>query len=259
MWNPQETPDERQQPALEHSIERLLDLVRTEEEVPGIGRSNVFIGGSGQGFAVAAGALLADGRGDFTGLIGLNGWVPYTQQLVNDLSDETDGGEWVNRARALLCPEKHLRLQQLRLQQQPLDLGAQGMPQPQHGESCGIIRRHNSGDPITPIFMAHPHYDEVIHCSETSQASDVFQAMGWDGNWYDYPDDDGSNQRKHGINQPEGVDNLCEWIGGKIRNCGGHPRDGHLYGFYRDQVFVGARIPDDFEAYMRAWLGTILQ
>lgn len=239
MWFPQDTPDEEQQPALEQSIDRLLDLVREEERDSGLSRSNIFIGGSGQGFAVAAGALLADGRGDFAGLIGLNGWVPYTQQLVEEMPEDARRGDWVNRARALLCPEKHSRLQQ-----PSLDLG---------GESCDIIRKHNSGEQVTPIFMAHPNYDNIIHCSETARANDVFREMGWNEDWYDYPRDDGRNQRRHGINQPQGVDDLCRWIQERLRNCGGHPEDGHLNSFDMDQVFVGAPMPDEFVAYMRVW------
>lgn len=69
MSKPQENP--LQQPQLQQSIDALLRLIEDEERFTR--RENIFIGGFGQGFAVAAGALLVDGEGDLGGLIGFNG------------------------------------------------------------------------------------------------------------------------------------------------------------------------------------------
>lgn len=115
-----------------------------------------------------------------------------------------------------------------------------------------------TGDAITPIFMAHPHYDNIIHCSETARANDAFRKMGWDDDfdWKDYPDDKGDDQqRKHWICEPQGVEDLCEWLMNNLRNCSRrrHPPVGHLLSFFRLQTMSGEVTPE-FAADVTTWL-----
>ncbi|KAL1855193.1 hypothetical protein Daus18300_011194 [Diaporthe australafricana] len=108
--------------------------------------------------------------------------------------------------------------------------GAMMTPPNSGGTRPGIIRRNYTGDRITPIFMAHPHYDETVPYSETLLAMDVFRAMGWEEiNWENYPHDNGSTQEKHWLNVPLGIDHLAQWLSGKLRNCPFHPRGGHVH------------------------------
>lgn len=236
---------------MEASIRGLLRLVQREEFF--VGRQNIFIGGHGQGFALAAGALLVDGRGDFGGLIGLNGWFPYAEQLFQE-SGPRDVSEWVEMARALLSPSYASSRRQglgfdsgnVRVEPGPTVVEAE--------RDCGIVRRNTTGDTITPIFLAHPAYDDVVHPAETALASEVFQAMGWDEiNWEDYPLDHhrGTNEDLHGINIPRGVTDLWQWLSTRLRNCGTHPRGGHFYNFVLNQAAVGTLSEDLWVEHFR--------
>ncbi|KUI69603.1 hypothetical protein VM1G_05543 [Cytospora mali] len=59
------------QPSLEDNIDDLLLLIRAESRI--VPRGQIFLGGFGQGCAMAIATFFADGEGDFGGLIGLNG------------------------------------------------------------------------------------------------------------------------------------------------------------------------------------------
>ena len=225
-------------PELEFSIHVVLDIVREEETRPLIGRENIFIGGIGQGFAVAAAALLVDGCGDFAGLIGLNGWLPFSEKLKQGMQ-HLPASEWVNKAQRLLSPTESSGS----LKQALVNGGRPGissiMPM-EYSERKTINRRVLDHSRITPIFMAHPHYDDVVNCSETATASEVFGKMGWgDVNWNDYPDDVGEGQEKHWINTPYGINYLSQWLNDKLSNCPTHPRGGNLPSCIRGRILDG--------------------
>ena len=247
MGNPQDTPDHEQQPQLERSIEALLELVKLEEAR--VGRQNVLIGGFGQGFAVAAAALIVDGRGDFGGLIGLNGWLPYSKQLLRENAGQRIS-DWVMGAQALFNPSTHL-LPTV----QPVTVNGGGVPPVWRRAICGIVQKNTASEPITPLYLAHPHYDTVVPCVEMSYASDVFRAMGWDdqADWEDYGDITADNQQVHWINLPRGFDDLCRWLKTGIRNCGTHPPKGHLNALNAVHSLLSTA-PQAVQTAVRAWL-----
>lgn len=210
MRKPQDSLDQVQ-PDLENSINHVLAIV--EEETQWYRMDDIFIGGIGQGFAVAAGAMLVDGTGDFAGLIGLRGWLPFSQQLIDEMGN-SHHREWVNTARTWLAPNKFSVAP---------------------AQSCSIILRNQlEDDNNTPIFLAHPRYDKVVDHTETSRARKVFVKMGWpelELNWRPYSLESGDDQPIPGINAPNGVEDLWRWLKDRCRTrkCPKHPQYGHIY------------------------------
>lgn len=99
-----------QQPDLRVSVDRVLLLIAREaRRVP---RGNIFLCGLDQGMAVAVATLLVDGRGEFSGVIGLAGWVPFAERIMGEGGGGEESGEerrgmaLVNRARGLYHPVK---------------------------------------------------------------------------------------------------------------------------------------------------------
>ncbi|KAJ0103876.1 hypothetical protein J7T55_001246 [Diaporthe amygdali] len=174
---------------LEVSIDGILNLIRNEQK--SVRRHQIYIGGHGQGFAVAAAAFLVDGEGDFAGLFGLNGWLPHVSMIQGGSPDNF--WRWVSNARALLHPT---RFGSLFTRPYPSDDHDIVVPPPSVDHNCGIVQRRTTlGRRRTPIFLAHPHYDSVVDCASSAAASDAFDRMGWVGAGFeDYPHDNGETQ-----------------------------------------------------------------
>lgn len=208
---------------LEVSIDGILNLIRNEQK--SVRRHQIYIGGHGQGFAVAAAAFLVDGEGDFAGLIGLNGWLPHVSMIQG--GSPHNFWRWVSNARALLHPT---RFGSLFTRPYPSDDHDIVVPPPSVDHNCGIVQRRTTlGRRRTPIFLAHPHYDSVVDCASSAAASDAFDRMGWVGAGFeDYPHDNGETQSVHWINRPLGVDDLKRWLTDNLTACRNHPRHGHL-------------------------------
>lgn len=149
---------------------------------------------------------------------------------MNDNSRST----YFDNARAMLHPHKFSHLMTGAVP----DAGGSVSPPDSATEfSGGIMRRHATGDRVTPIFLAHPHYDDIVPYSETIWTVAVFRAMGWEEiNLEAYPLDDGAAQQRHWLNVPLGVDHLAQWLKDRLRNCPYHPRGGHVHDYRLQQL-----------------------
>lgn len=163
------------------SVNMILHVVAEQErQVP---RNHIFLGGVGQGCAAALAAFLADGTGEFAGLIGLGGWFPRVK--------EAEEMGW----RHVCSPTGELFAAVQTLynrggEDDGADVpGATAVPEP--------VPRWMKG---TPILMEHFVHDAIIPFENGRRAKQFLEKVGLRVDWRAY--DEGG---EYGINKPRGV------------------------------------------------------
>ena len=180
-----ENPEERveiQMDGLKQSVSALLEVIRAEEiHVP---RQNIFLGGISQGFAAALSTFFANSHG-FAGLIGLCSWMPFAN-LVEDLKASSANDEQLSNA------------------VQRIYFGQQSPKEP----SSPFLRS-------TPIFLGHSIDDDTAPIKNGRRMWDVLVgSLRLNAQLHEYADGG------HWVNEPQGVDDIVEFLNLTMRNLG---------------------------------------
>lgn len=169
-YDPQEP-----QPGLQIAIDMILGSI--DEEAKYVPRTNIFLGGVGQGMGVALATFLVDGTGDFAGLIGLSGFLPMAD-LVGKIDDIklaeaiTVEMRMACKARAMYHPASFGHL----LVGSKANAEAEGSLPPSLGVPDFFGKMPNPEHPlnrITPILICNSYDDETVPASAGLQAFQV--------------------------------------------------------------------------------------
>lgn len=178
MWSV-ENPDEQselQHDGLSQSIDKILDIIHSEEKI--IPRDRIFLGGISQGLATVLATLFAEGQGGFAGVIGLSGWMPFSDEveaeMASSLQDE-DG---------------------------PIFLALQSL---YSGKTVSQKAQPSKIKEI-PIFLAHASDDDVVPEENGKRMRRDLCTIGFIVEWHAYSDGG------HWVNEPEGVDDIFHFL-----------------------------------------------
>lgn len=202
------------QPTLEQAIDAVLELIRDEERL--VPRSQIFLGGFGQGFALAVSALFADGRGDLAGVIGLNGWMPFYEEIGEGNPSQAT---LIDRCRTYFQPmrfSEDLAMVDAPTPTPPVtscadsDASYQNVSLPDPPSTYGILQRIQTGDIVTPIFMSHTIDNDVVPHEVGYEAVLLINDIGLPIHFEEY--DEGTTHPRHGINEYKAINDMCQWI-----------------------------------------------
>lgn len=220
------------QPTLEQGIDAVLELIRDEERL--VPRSQIFLGGFGQGFALAVSALFADGKGDLAGVIGLNGWMPFHEDISEGNPSQAT---LINRCRTYFQPVDFS--EDLAMGDAPtpaasaptfafMDVPFQSIPPPGPPSTYGILHRILTEDHVTPVFMSHTKDNDVVPYELGYDAVMLINDIGLPAHFEEY--DEGTTHPKHGINEYKAINDMCQWIRFQCRaNLIGNQMYGHTH------------------------------
>ncbi|KAK8080152.1 hypothetical protein PG997_007970 [Apiospora hydei] len=194
MWSV-EDPEERpeiQLDGLQHSIDRVLSVIREEEEeeeAAGVPRGRIFLCGISQGFATAVAALFAEGRGGFAGMIGLCSWMPFATRAEEAFGKDYDDDD------TSLSSLRHL---------QTAFTGTAN--EPTAGVNVDAMRQ-------IPMLITHSLDDDVVPVQNGRRLRDILMMQGFAVKWKEYPDGG------HWINEPQGVDEMADFLRRHMDSC----------------------------------------
>ncbi|KAL8989232.1 MAG: hypothetical protein Q9177_001836 [Variospora cf. flavescens] len=135
--------EDLQTEGLRESVTYILGIIREEALV--IHSRNIVLLGFSQGCATAVHAVLAGGK-QLGGFIGLSGWMPFRQQLVQEAEESAEG---------LCLSDYYARF--LRL--------------------CDVGRREAETAALTPALLVHHADDDVVNVELGEQMRDALLAI----------------------------------------------------------------------------------
>ncbi|KAI4278090.1 MAG: hypothetical protein L6R35_006105 [Caloplaca aegaea] len=135
--------EDLQTEGLRESVTYILGIIREEALV--IHSRNIVLLGFSQGCATAVHAVLAGGK-QLGGFIGLSGWMPFRQQLVQEAEESAEG---------LCLSDYYARF--LRL--------------------CDVGRREAETATLTPALLVHHADDDVVNVELGEQMRDALLAI----------------------------------------------------------------------------------
>lgn len=146
---------------------------------------------------MAIATFFAHGEGDFAGVVALNGWVPYFNEIVEGSPSDY---QIIHRLRAYCQPTKYTNLLHA-----PPDGSIPFALNP-----YGIIRRFREGVFITPFFMCHTEDNDIVPFDWGNRACHLISGLEFETNFEEYPAQ--PNQPSHRIDQPRGIGDILYWI-----------------------------------------------
>lgn len=183
MWsteNPAEK-EELQLAGMRESLPPILNILKTEAELLSLER--VILGGISQGAALAILALMCSGM-RIAGFIGFCSWLP----LRSDIVQFKEKGDIKRDLSLLIHGSLHKQDGKFIT-----------------GTSAASCKDDQSMLDI-PIFLSHSIDDEVVSIRNGQDIYMTLRSFGFDVTWKSY--EDGG----HWINEPQGVDDLVEFM-----------------------------------------------
>jgi lysophospholipase-2 len=185
MWSIESpsTKKELQIDGLRESIGEILDIIRSETLL--VPAARIILGGISQGCATAIHALLC-GEIRLGGFIGLNGWLPFQDDIAT-ITTEFTRDDALPHIRALFNRTGH---------------------EPNVHRDLSDLSRESALE--TPIFLSHSQDDPLALPSNGAELSRTLQDLGLAVTWKTY--EDGG----HWINEPRGVDDIVAFLHEKV-------------------------------------------
>ncbi|KAI0882030.1 phospholipase/carboxylesterase [Annulohypoxylon maeteangense] len=176
--NPEEQT-ELQKEGLQMSVDSIIEIIRLEEHL--VPRQNIFLGGISQGFATALAAFFSGGQ-NLAGLIGLCSWMPMSG-VATSLIASKQGETTVFNAL------------------QDAYLG-----------HVSVSRVDPAVIKSTPVFLGHAADDEIVPVQNGKQLRDILHDLNLTVDFHEYRDGG------HWINEPDGVDDIVDFVTKICRN-----------------------------------------
>jgi predicted esterase len=183
---------ELQKDGIRESVLHILDIL--EEEARLLDRfSHIYLGGMSQGMATALWAFLAataTGRIQVPlgGLLGFCGWLPFSQQLEQLLSDPSFS-PGSSQAQGLISGFYFDEIAEISCSDQPV---------------------HNSVL-STPVFLSHGSDDPWVSVELGRQACQVLRRLMVRVDWQEFTGAEGDG---HWVKEPEGFDHILKFLEG---------------------------------------------
>ncbi|OAA34871.1 phospholipase/carboxylesterase [Metarhizium rileyi] len=193
MWSVKDPEEhsEIQHDGLGQSIQRLLGIIKTEEQL--VPRSRIFLCGISQGFATVLSTLLAEGQGGFAGLIGLCSWIPFARNVEQGIAARDSLRGHVQQVISLYSALQDLYYT---------------------AEGNGRVKAEPIPSQIQaiPVFLGHALDDTVVPVENARRLQKVLSELGLSVSWREY--DHGG----HWVNEPQGVDDIVCFLSYYMNN-----------------------------------------
>lgn len=180
MWSVENSSERRegQVEGLNESIFEIVEVVRSEAQLVG-GVERVILGGISQGCATAIHALICGGI-RIGGFIGISSWLPFQEPIEDICRQYVNPTGRIQAIRALFFdPSAFLT----------------------------ALHLNNSSNPFsTPAFLSHSKDDDVVPIKNGERLHQGLRTLSIPVTWKEY--EDGG----HWVNEPQGVDDLVEFI-----------------------------------------------
>jgi predicted esterase len=177
------------------SIGYIHSLLQAEIKV--VGKENVVLWGLSQGCAASLSALLTWDGEPFAAVVGMCGWLPYSNLLLDVIREDNSESSWDPFSQDEYSEESHfdkkdtgireeLSLQNSRNQEAKLDLPMQAVAflknELQMEGIAGTVFQN------IPVFLGHGTEDEKVNVELGREAKTCLQMMGADIQLVEYQD-----------------------------------------------------------------------